>query len=207
MKNEPLFKVVVAAGLAALVLAFTNAAHASDGKEITRTGTYTTSEGGSGSASSVTTRSPRVVNRQGSWTNAAGGTGTWQSQTLWNKDTKTATVSGSATRPNGAKVSWQATETRTAPGAISEKGTLIRGNGQQSTFTATDTRVGPGTWDKQEVITTADGKTIDRTVDTSVANGKGTRTATTTLPDGRTVTREASFTQTLSTPPAPTPAP
>jgi hypothetical protein len=39
---------------------------------------------------------------------------------------------------------------------------------------------------------------------TSVSNGTGTRTATTTLPDGKTVTTNASFTQTVA---AATPAP
>jgi hypothetical protein len=203
MKNEPLFKVVVAAGIAALILAFASPAHASDGKEITSTGTYTTSQGGSGTASSVTSRSQGVVNRQGSWTNAAGGTGTWQSQAVWDKDSKTAAISGSATRPNGVKTSWQATATRTAPGTISEKGTITHGNGKQSTFTSTDTKVAPGSWDKQETITTADGKTIGRTVDTSLAGGNGTRNVTTTLPDGSTLTRNVTFTRTVAPLPAP----
>jgi hypothetical protein len=206
MKNEPLFKVVVVAGLGALVLALASVAHASDPKEITSTGTYTTSKGATGTTSSVTTRSQGVVTRQGSWTNASGGTGTWQSQATWNKDAKTASISGSATRPDGAKTSWQATATRTAPGSISETGTVTRANGKQSTFAATDTRVGPGSWDKRETITTADGKTIGRNVETSVADGKGTRSVTTTLPGGDTLTRTESFTQVVSAAPA-TPTP
>jgi hypothetical protein len=202
MKNEPLFKVIVAAGFAALVLAFASAAHAADGQQITRTGTYTTSKGGSGTDSSVTTRSQGVVTRKGSWTNAAGGVGTWQSQTTWDKDAKTATISGSATRPNGVTTSWQATATRTSPGVLSEKGTLIRGNGAQSTFAAIETKDGPGSWNKQETITTAGGKTIQRSAATSVADGKGTRTATTTLPDGSVITRNATFTRAVSLVPA-----
>ncbi len=204
MKNEPLFKVVVAAGFGALVLAFASAAHASDAKEITTSGTYTTSQGGSGTCSSVTTRSDAVVSRQGSWTNAAGRTGTWQSQAIWNKDTGTATLTGSATRPNGAKTSWQATETRTAPGSISETGTVTHANGKQSTFTATDTRVTLESWNRRETITTAGGKTLERTVETAVADGKGTRIVTTTLPGGDILTRNATFTRTVS-PPAPVP--
>jgi hypothetical protein len=198
MKNEPLFKVVVAAGFAALVLAFASAAHAADTKEITTAGTFTSSQGASGTTSSVTTRGAGVVTRQGSWTNAAGGTGTWQSQSIWDKDTKTATITGSATRPNGSKTSWQATATRTAPGSISEAGTVTHANGKQSTFTSTSNRVGPGAWSKHETITTAGGKIIQRTVDTSVADGKGTRNVTTTLPDGDILTRNATFTRTIS---------
>ncbi len=207
MKNDPLFKVIVAAGFAALVLAFGSAARASDTKEITSTGTYTISQGASGTTSSATTRGQGVVTRQGSWTNAAGGTGTWQSKAVWDKDTKTATISGSATRPNGAKTSWQATATRTAPGSVSETGTVTRANGKQSTFTATDTRVAPGGWNRQETITTAGGKTIERDVETSVANGRGTRNVTTTLPGGNTITRNATFTRTDSPASAPAPGP
>jgi hypothetical protein len=207
MKNDPLFKLIVAAGIAALVLAFASPAHAADGKEISTTGTFTTSQGVSGTTSSVTTRAQGVVTRQGSWTNASGGTGTWQSQATWDKDSQTATVSGSATRPNGARTSWQATETRTAPGMVTEKGTFTRANGKQSTFTSTESRVSPGVWNKKETITTADGRTIDRTVDSSVANGKGTRTVTTTLPDGTTFTWNTSFTRTVSPLPAAAPAP
>lgn len=202
MKNEPLHNLLVAAGLAALVIAFASSAHAADSRTIDRTSTYTTSLGGSGTSTSVTTRAEGVVTRQGAWTNAAGAKGSWQSKTTWDKDTQTATITGSATRPNGATTSWLATETRTGPGMFSEKGTLTRADGKQSTFVATKTRTAPGSWDKQETITTADGKTINRTVDTSVADGKGTRTATTTLPDGKTVTSNATFTQSSVQPPA-----
>jgi hypothetical protein len=195
MKNEPLFKYVAAAGLAALVLAFAGSAHALDSGEVTRSGTYTTSRGASGTTSSVTTRSDGVVTRQGSWTNASGGKGTWQSQSTWDKETKTATITGSATRPNGATVSWQATATRTAPGLISEKGTITRANGKQSTFTGTRTRLAPGSWDKEETITTAGGATIHRSVTSTVAEGKGTRTVKTTLPDGTIVTKSETFTE------------
>ena len=75
---------------------------------------------------------------------------------------------------------------RTAPGSISSKGTITLSNGKTITYTGTDTRTAPGTWDKSQVLTTASGKTIDRSVDTTVANGQGTRVvATTTLPSGQ----------------------
>jgi len=209
MKNEPLFKFVAIAGLAGVVLSFAGGAPAGaagpTGREVTRTGTYTTSRGGSGTASSVTTRFPGVVNRQGSWTNAAGGTGKWQSQAAWDKSTGTASMTGSATRPDGAKTTWQATATRTAPGVLTEKGTITTAGGRQETFTATRTRLAPGNWEKKEVITAADGKTILRTVDILVANGRVTRSVTITLPGGATVTRNASFTRAVSPLPAPSP--
>jgi hypothetical protein len=207
MKNEPLFKFIVAAGFAALVLAFASAARASDDKDITSTGSYTTSRGSSGTTSSSTLRSQGVVTRQGSWTNAAGRTGSWQSQATWDKDKKTASISGSATRPDGAKTTWQATRSRTAPGTISESGTITRENGKQSTFTATDTRVAPGSWDKQETITNADGKTLQRSVETAVADGKGTRKVTTTFPDGDTFTRNVTFARAPAQVPAPPASP
>jgi len=142
------------------------------------------------------------VQRKGTWTNAAGGTGTVQSQRNWNKATGTATISGSETRPNGKTSTWQGTAVRNGPGSVSASGTITTANGKQDTFTSTDTKVAPGTWDKQQVITTASGKTIDRSVDTTVADGKGTRTVTTTLPNGQVVTRDASFSQTTTQTPS-----
>jgi len=198
MKTEPLFPFLAATIIAGSLLAFATPAHAADQTEVTRKGTYTTSNGGSGTTSSTTTRSNGTVNRQGAWTNAAGGTGTWQSQRAWNPATQTATVNGSATRPNGTTASWQGTAVRTAPGSITDKGTITLSNGKTMTYSGTDTKQAPGTWDRQGVITTSSGKTIDRNVVTSVSAGQGARTATTTLPDGKTVTRNSSFTQTTA---------
>jgi hypothetical protein len=203
MKYQPLLKLLAVAG----ALALANVARADDAKEVTRKGTYATSLGGSGTATATTVRGSGVVNRQGNWTNAAGGTGKWQSRAVWNKGTNTATVSGSATRPNGNTSTWQGTAVRTAPGVIAGKGTITLANGKQATYSSTDTRVAPGSWDKQEVITTAGGKTIDRAIDTSVANGNGIRTATTTLPDGKIVTTNGTFTQTVSTQSGSSPTP
>ena len=197
MKNSSLKKLISVASLAIVVLAYASSAQAEE-RVIKREGTYTTSRGGSGTASSTTTRANGVVNRQGTWTNAAGGTGRNQSQTVWNRANGTATVNGSVTRPNGATATWQGTKERTAPGVIQGNGTITQANGTKDTYTSTATRVGPGTWDKNEVITTASGKTIDRSVDTSVSGGKGTQTVTTTAPDGKTFTQNASFTQTVS---------
>ncbi|HEY4989871.1 MAG TPA: hypothetical protein VII09_08690 [Opitutaceae bacterium] len=202
MKNSFLRKGLTAAGLAFVVLAHGASAQAEE-RIIKREGTYTTSKGGSGTASSTTTRANGVVKRQGTWTNAAGGTGTRQSQTVWNRTNGTATVNGSVTRPNGATATWQGTQERTAPGVFKGSGTITQANGTKDTYTSTDTRVAPGTWDKNEVITTASGKTIDRSVDTSVAGGKGTATVTTTAPDGKTFTQKATFTQSVSSVPAP----
>lgn len=206
MKPSPFFNLLATAAIAASVPMLVSPARASDDQTtVTRKGSYTTSNGGSGTASSVTTRSNGNVAKSGTWTNAAGGTGSFQSQRTFNKATQTGTFSGSATRPNGATTAWAGTTVRNAPGSISSKGTITLANGKQDTFTSTDTRVAPGSWDKQQVITTASGKTIDRSVDTTVANGQGTRTVTTTLPDGQTETRNASFTQTVSTAPVATP--
>jgi hypothetical protein len=207
MKNNPLFILVAAATVGGLLTTFAGAAHASDGTVITRTGTYTTSTGGSGTMSSVTDRSQGVVSRQGRWTNASGAKGSWQTQTTWNPSNHTAAISGSATNPKGGTRSWTATAERTAPGTFTEKGTFTTPDGKTGSFTATRTKISGGSWDKQEVITTADGKTINRDVRTSVANGSGTRTVTTNLPDGRTVTRNVSFTQTVSNSPEAAPTP
>jgi hypothetical protein len=206
MKPSALLNLFATAAIAASVPMLVSPAHAADDQTtVTRSGTYTNSKGGSGTASSVTTRSNGTVERKGTWTNAAGGTGSFQSQRTFNKATQTGTFSGSVTRPNGATTSYQGTAVRNAPGSISSKGTITLANGKQDTFTSTDTRVAPGSWAKQQVITTASGQTIDRSVDTTVSGGNGTRTVTTTLPSGQTLTRNANFTQTVSTAPAATP--
>jgi hypothetical protein len=204
MKSSSPLLLVVFTALTGVAMAIATSAQAADGQEtITqRDGTYTTSKGGSGTTSSVTTRSNGNVQHSGTWTNAAGGKGSVQSQRTYNKATQSANFSGSVTRPNGKTSSYQGTAVRTAPGSIASQGTITQANGKQDSFTATNTKVAPGSWDKQEVITTANGKTIDRSVDTSVANGQGTRTVSTTLSDGQTVTRNGQFNQTVSTAPA-----
>ena len=194
MKNEPLLKFVGIATLTGLLLAFANAARASDAATSTRSGTYTTRQG-SALTSTTTTRGNGTVTRQGTWTNAAGGTGTWQSQSVHDKATHTTTFSGSRRRPDGATTSWQGTAVRTAPGTVTLTGTVTGPNGKVATYTATRTRVSPGVWDEQRAITTADGKLIHRNILTCFADGKGTRTVTTVFPDGRTVTRTSAFTR------------
>jgi hypothetical protein len=174
-----------------------------DGAVINRKGSYSSSTGATGTGASTTTLTKGAASTKGSWTNAAGGKGTWQGQRNWNRATQSGTFSGSATRPNGATSTWQGTTTRTAPGVFSSGGTITLANGKQETFESTDTRVAPGTWDKQQVITTASGKTIDRTVDTTVSGGNGTWAAKSTLPNGQTVSSNASFTQTVTTASAP----
>jgi hypothetical protein len=204
MKFSPHLLLVVFTAITGVAMAIATPAQAADDQEtITkRNGSYTTSTGGSGTASSVTTRQNGNVQRNGTWTNASGGTGSFQSQRTYNKATQSASFGGSVTRPNGKTSTYQGTAVRTAPGVVSSKGTITQANGKQDTFTSTDTRVAPGVYDKQQVITTANGQTVDRSVQTSVANGQGTRTVTTTLPDGQTVTRNGQFTQTVSTAPA-----
>jgi hypothetical protein len=191
--------------LLTLAVASALALPAAQAKEtvITREGNYTTSKGGSGTTQSTTTRSKGTVNRQGSWTNAQGGTGTWGSTTQWTKGTGTASVSGSATRPNGATTTWQGTDQRVAPGQITGGGTITQANGKTDTYAMTDTKVAPGTWDKNTVVTLADGKQVDKSVQTSVVDGQGTRVTTVTGPNGQVATRDASFTRQVTQVPGP----
>jgi hypothetical protein len=204
MKNLSLFRRLAAIAAVASTALLSATSHAEDaGAVIDRKGSYSTSDGASGTGSSTTIISKGAANTRGTWTNAAGGKGTWLSEHNWNRSTKTGTFSGSATRPNGATSSWQGTSARTAPGVISSGGTITLANGKVQTFKSTDTRVAPGSWDKQQVITTASGKTIDRTVDTTASGGNVTAVALTTLPNGQTVSSNASFVQTVSPAPAP----
>jgi hypothetical protein len=172
---------------------------------IERKGTYSASNGASGTTSSATTLSKGAAQTRGTWTNAAGGTGNWQGQRTWNKANHTGAYSGTAARPNGATSSWQGTTTRTAPGVYSSGGTITLANGKQVIVKGTDTRTAPGVWQNQQVITTPAGKTIDRTVDTTLTPGNAASTATSMLPDGQTVSGSAnlSVTQAVVQPPAP----
>ena len=128
MKFSPHLLLVVFTAITGVAMAIATPAQAADDQEtiIKRNGSYTTSKGGSGTTSSVTTRSNGNVQRNGNWTNAAGGTGSFQSQRTYNRVTQSANVSGSVTRPNGKTSTYQGTAVRTAPGVVSSNGTIPR---------------------------------------------------------------------------------
>lgn len=200
MKSDLSFKFVVAAVLTGVLLAFAAPAKAKGAAEIDRTGSFSNSAGASGTFVTKKVRSKGSSTTQSTITNASGAVSTRQSQATWSQGS--GTFSGTKTSSTGATSSWQGTSTKVSPGVIDSQGTITTAKGTTDTFTATKTEVSPGTWDKSEVITTASGKTIDRTVDTSVSNGVGTRETTTTLPNGNVVTGNANFTQTVTPLPA-----
>ena len=81
MKQDRLFKYLAATILVGVVLAFVQPVHAAEGKERTkkRSGTYSTSEGKSGTAETTVTKSKGKKTREGSATNQDGETATRKS--------------------------------------------------------------------------------------------------------------------------------
>lgn len=225
MTNSLSFKLVAACMLAAVILSFVNVTSAAEPRTKTRTrsGTYQTSKGDSGTFSSTTTRSPGHEESGRTWTNQNGGTGTRQSEKTWDKSTGTGTFSETTTRPDGKTTSREGTTTKTGDHTFQSQGTFTRAdgktgtvqstttktdagretqgtitgpNGKQSTFT-TEVTHSPGETNRSTVVTGPNGKTSERVVDTHLnGDGTGIRTIEVTKPDGTTESRTEAFTVT-----------
>ena len=172
MKQDRCFKFLAATLLLGVVLAFVNPTHAAERKERTKTrsGTYRTGEGKSGTTEGTVTRRQGEVERTGSDTNQDGETATRTSDRQWDKDT--------------------GTDTRTTTGAITNA------DGKTATVDTTVTH-GIGEVDKTTTITGPNGKTVERVVATKKnADGTFTRIIQVTNPDGTTSTRTEIVTET-----------
>jgi hypothetical protein len=175
MKNEPLFKLLGVAMFASVILAFASAASAA-------------ARDGGGSDDATVSRSDGVVTRSGTRQTRQGPVA-WQTRRSWDPATRTATISGSKTLPDGRRTTWQATRVRTAKGAFDEKGVAVSADGRQSAFAATLTRVAPGVWEIRRTVTSADGKVTRQTITVTRSGGTVTRVALIVRPDGTTETR------------------
>lgn len=218
MKQDRTFKYLAAAILAGVFLAIAEPAHAAEGKERTKkhSGTYSTSEGKSGSAETTVTKSKGRKTREGSVTNQEGETATRSSERLRDKAAGTTSYSSTTTGPDGRTATTNRTATKTGEGTASTTGTRTGFNGETSTYAgtvarteegraATGTITGPdgktaavnttathggGEANKATTFTGQDGKTVERIVATKKnADGTITRTIQTTNPDGATSTR------------------
>ena len=225
MKQDRTFKYLAAAILAGVFLAIAEPAHAAEGKERTKkhSGTYSTSEGKSGSAETTVTKGKGRKTREGSASNQDGETVTRKSERLTDRDAGTSSLSSTTTGPGGKTATTNSTATRTGEGTASTTGTRTGFNGETSTYagtvakteegrTATGTITGPdgktaavnttathgdGEANKTTTLTGQDGKTVERIVATRKnPDGTFTRTIQVTNPDGTTSTRTETVTVT-----------
>lgn len=225
MTNSLSHKLVAACMLAAVILSYVSISSAAEPrpKTRTRTGTYQSSKGTSGTFSSSTTRTPGKEETNRTWTNQNGGTGTQQSEKTWDKSTGTGSYSGTTTRPDGKTTSREGTTTKMDDHTFQSQGTITRADGKtgtvQSTTTKTDTgrqtqgtvtRPGgkqstidtqvthtAGETNRSTTVTGPNGKSSERVVDTHLnGDGTGVRTIEVTKPDGTTESRSETFTVT-----------
>jgi hypothetical protein len=225
MKTDPSFKLVAAVILTGVFLALFDTAQAAEPKAKrtrTRTGTYQSSNGNSGTLNSTVTRGNGEALRTGTLTNQDGQTTTHTSDRKWDKTTGTGTVSSSTTLPDGDTMGRQGTLTKNADGSVSGQGTFtgysgktstyaettsktatgtsttgtITGpNGQASTVNSSFNRTAPGSTTRDTTVTGPNGKSTQKEIATKVnSDGTGTRVIETTKPDGTTETRTETFT-------------
>lgn len=215
---------------AAFALALTPASvGAAEKKEKTkhRSGTYTNSNGKSGTVENTTKKKKGERQSETKWTNQDGGTGTRNSQQTWDKDTKTGTHSSTTTLPNGKTATTQGTVKKNADGTFTDDATRTGFNGQTQTIHTTTTKTengrtttgtitnqngktatlnttathGDGQANKTTTVTGENGRSHEREVSTKKnADGTTTRVIEVTKPDGTTETRTETFTTTSTTP-------
>jgi hypothetical protein len=233
MKTDHSFKFVAAALLAGVILAFVNPADAAERapkqtRTKTRSGTYETSSGNSGTFASNTSRGRGEFHRDNTRTNQDGQTSTRSLDRTFDQATGTGNVTAAATRPSGDTTSRQGTLVKNADGSMSTAGTITGPNGKISTYSGTAlktetgssasgtitgpggnvgsysrefTQVAPGQTSRTSTVTGPNGKTTETIASTSLnGDGTGTRVIAVTKPDGTTETRTETFTLTSATP-------
>ena len=166
------------------MLAFVSSAQAK-----TRTGTYSTSTGKSGTLAETTTRAPGKVDRTVSATNQAGLTTTSNSERTFNPAAGTGTYSRTTTAPSGKTATVNNSSSTNPDGTISTTGTRTGFNGKTDSLAATTTKTDSGST-TAGTITGPNGKTASlSTVVTKEPDGIG-RDTTITGANGQVLTRD-----------------
>lgn len=190
MKNDYSFKFLGIALLAGVVLAFINPAEAADGaarqsRSRERSGTYTSSNGNTGTFSGASTRGAGQLQRSGTWTNQDGQTGSHAIDRSLDKTTGTGTVTSSTTGPKGNTRSRSGTLAKNADGSVSSQGTITGFKDKTSTYTATTSKTETGSATSGSITGPA-GKTATYLSTTDRSAGEVSRTVSTTGPNGQT---------------------
>jgi hypothetical protein len=191
MKNDLSFKLVAAAILAGVILAFTQPAHAATAAPAKKTrtkersGTYQGSNGSSGTFDATTVRAKGDVQRNSTLTNQDGKTATRSAERTWDKTTGTGTVSTSTTRLDGKTESREGTLTKNVDGSIAGEGTITGANGKIANYTTTTSKTENGAT-TTGTITGPNGKTTSYASTTSKTGaGEISRDTTVTGPNGK----------------------
>ncbi len=181
MKNNRIESFLAATALLGALLAFASPAQAK-----TRSGTYTTSGGKSGSVTQSVTRSAGQVDRSSSLTNQNGQMASKNSTRTTNQSAGTSTYNSTATGFNGKTATVNSNSSTNPDGSISTSGSRTGFNGQTQTFAATTV---PGS-STTGTITGAKGQTASFTsTPVKDSDGLGHNTAI-TGPNGQTATRD-----------------
>jgi len=159
-----------------------------------RTGTYQSSNGNSGTFKTSTTSGPGSRQSSTIWTNQNGQSGDHASSSNWNKSTDSGSFSSSTTLIDGKSASRNGTITETAPNTYQIQGTQTGFNGQTSTFDFTKTKSASGSSTVGTITGPKGGvSTYDSTV-TKTDNGY-TRDTAITGPNGGQTTKDTTFTK------------
>lgn len=213
-------KKVIWFGLLAVVFSFALSFPA-EAKERKRSGSYSNSEGKSGTFERTVSRDGQGnVSKSRTSTNQDGKTATRSKERTWDKETKTGTYNSSSTGPHGAQRSASGTITKTDTGFTST-GTRVNAKGETSSVNRTVTKNEDGTVLVNKVVTNAAGesRTMDKTItktedgrsvtgsysstdgksgtfqkDVSRADGVKTVSSSVTNQDGQTATHQATVT-------------
>jgi len=211
MKNDHSFKVVAAVILTGVFLALFTPARAADDTTPpktpakTRSGTYQSSNGNSGTVNSTITRGAGTRTRLSTVTNQNGQTANQSATRTWNRAAGTGTVSSSTTGFNGNTSSRQGTLTKNADGSVSGQGTITGPQGKTSTYANNTVRTATGS-STTGTITGPNGQTVDKNVtNTFGPGGTDTRVVDITKPNGTTTSRTTTYVETDA--PSTTPKP
>lgn len=185
--SSKLLSAVLAAGVC---LASAAPAHAIDRKERTkeRSGTYSTSDGKSGTIETSVTKDDDQVDREQKVTNQNGKTVTRDANRARDKANKSVTGTSTTTGPNGKTATTTSTSKLQDDGTVGTTGTRTGFNGKTSTFDATTAKTENGRT-TTGTVTNAQGKTSTYGATATHGNGEAVKTQTVTGPNGKTTER------------------
>lgn len=189
MKNNDLsFKLLAIIILAGLVAACLPSAHAAPEKSRTRTGTFATGDGKSGTATGTVTRAKGETQRSASWTNQNGQTGSRTADRKFDAASGTGTINATTTRADGLTATRDGNFTKNADGSISAAGTTTGFNGKSANYATTTSKTETGST-TSGTLTGPNGKTATINSSTSRADGQISKDTTVVGPNGKSTER------------------
>ncbi len=189
MKNEDLsFKLLAVIIVAGLIAACLPSAHAAPEKSRTRTGTFATSDGKSGTATGTVNRAKGETQRSATWTNQNGQTGSRTADRKFDTTSGTGTINTITTRADGRTATRDGNVTKNADGTISAAGTTTGFNGKSANYATTTSKTETGS-STVGTFTGPNGKTSTINSSTSRADGQISKDTTVVGPNGKSTER------------------